>query len=161
MANPTYASGNFRMGWNGAILTGGMNTGWGDDQFMAITPNGDLVETAIGADGHMSVSQLADQGGVIEVTFKQTAEALNKIDLVAATQQLMNEIYTGPFLGMFTFEDPLGNVPNFVAWNTVLVNKGAQTHQKVMGERTVTWHCEKLIFGSVDEIKPKILDYIK
>ena len=161
MANPVYDSRNFRIGWNGAILTEGMNSGWGDDTFMTVTPNGDDVDMKIGSCGTAGVSKLADQGGTIEVTFQQTAIALKKIDQIAATSQLMNEVWTTPYLGVFTFTDPSGAQPSFVAWNAVLSNKGTTTHQKIMGERTITWKCEKLIYGDPDSITANILDYIK
>lgn len=157
MANPIYASGNFKCSWNGESL----NTGLGNDTFLTVTPNGPLVETSNGADGIMSISTLADQGGVIEMTFMQTSESLAKIDAIAATMQLVGEAYELPFSGYFLFEDPTGNTENFVAYNTVLVDKGSFSHQKVIGERTITWNCEKLIFGNVASIQSAISSYIK
>lgn len=155
--NPIYASGDFRATWNGIKLS----SGWGDDQFLTATPNGPVAETSWGSDGNMSYSKLADQGGVITMTFKQTAEALKDIDKVSAGLQLVGEFYETPFAGFFTFEDPQGNVENFVAYNAVLVDRGAHEHQKVMGERTITWNCEKLIFGTPADIIPVISQYIK
>lgn len=155
--NPVYASGDFRCTWNGLKL----NSGWGDDQFLTATPNGPLKELQWGADGNLSQSKLADQGGVITMTFKQTAEALKRIDEVAAAEMLVGEFAQLPFAGFFTFEDPSGSVENFVAYNTVLVERGAHEHQKVMGERTITWGCEKLIFGDPATIIANISQYIK
>ena len=157
MSNPLYASGDFTCTW----YTEDLSVGWGDDTFLTVTPNGPIKEASFGADGNMSVSKLADQGGTIEITFMQTAEALSTIDAISASEQLVGELYTLPFGGPFTFKDPTGNTPSFVAWNTVLIDKGVHTHQKVMGERTITFACEKLIFGDVDSITSNILDYIK
>lgn len=157
MANPIYASGDFKSSWNGISF----NTGLGNDTFMTVTPNGPIKETSIGADGNMSISKLADQGGVIEMTFMQTAESLTKLDEVAAAEQLVGEFYELPYSGPFLFEDPTGNTDNFYAHNTVLVDNGSFSHQKVMGERTVTWNCEKLIFGNVASIQSAISSYIK
>jgi len=161
MANPIYASGDFRIVWNSAQITDSMSDGWAEDQFMTVTPNGPLVETSIGASGSMSISKLADQGGVIEVTYMQNAPALKQIDTVAAGLQIVGDASGIPFGGVFTFEDPTGNTPNFLAWNAYLVDKGALTHQKVMGERTVTWNCEKLIFGDPQSIEANISSYLK
>ncbi len=155
--NPVYDSSNFICAWNGTTL----NTGWGQDVFMTVTPNGPLKETAIGADGWMSVSKLADQGGVIEMTFMQTAQALTDIDIKAAEEMALNEFAKLPFAGIFSFTDPLGNLDNFVAINTVLVDRGSHSHQKVMGERTITWHCEKLIYGNPASIMENIAAYTK
>lgn len=157
MPNPIYASGNFKAAWNGVKL----NTGWGDDQFLTVTPNGALKEVAIGADGFMSISKLADQGGTITMTFKQTAEVLKDIDKIAAGEQLVGEFYELPYTGAFTFEDPSGNVDNFYAHNAVLIDRGTHEHQKVMGERTITWACERLIYGTPADIIPVINQYIK
>ena len=154
---PLYASGDFECTWNGVNLS----SGWGDDQFLTATPNGPIKEVVIGADGNMSVSKLADQGGVITMTFKQTAEALNKIDEISAAEQLVGIFYAAPFSGPFTFTDPNGNVNNFVAHNTVLIDNGSHEHQKVMGERTITWACEKLIFGNPADIMREITNYVK
>jgi len=157
MANPIYASGDFKISWNGTSL----GTGWGDDTFITVTPNGPIKETSIGADGNMSISKLADQGGVIEMTFMQTAEALAKIDEIAAAEMLVGEFYELPFAGFFLLEDPTGNNENFVAYNTVLVDNGSFSHQKVMGERTITWNCEKLILGNYSSIMATMSSYLK
>ncbi len=155
--NPQYASSDFICSWNGKKL----NTGWGEDVFLTVTPNGPLKETKIGADGWMSVSKLADQGGVIEMTFMQTAQALKDIDVISAAEMAVGEAYELPFAGIFAFEDPLGNLDNFVAINTVLVDRGAHTHQKVMGERTITWNCEKLIYSNPASVLENLAAYTK
>lgn len=160
MSLPIYASGDFKCSWYGEKI-GNLSAGWGDDQFLTATPNGPIKETSIGASGDMAVSKLADQGGVITMTFKQTAPALKKIDEVSAAEQLVGEFYELPFSGPFLFEDPTGNMDNFVAWDAVLVDVGSHEHQKVMGERTVTWNCSKLIFGNVASITANISSYLK
>lgn len=157
MANPIYASGNFKMSWNSVS----MHVGIGNDTFMTVTPNGPLVETSIGADGNMSISTLADQGGVIEMTFMQTAKALSDIDQKAVLSQMVGDAYNVPYVGEFLFEDPTGNNSNFYAHNAVLVDNGSFSHQKVMGERTIKWNCEKLIFGEYDSIKRAMSSYLR
>lgn len=154
---PVYSSGDFTCIWNGVKL----NVGWGDDQFLTATPNGPLKETMIGAAGDMAVSNLADRGGVITMTFKQTADALDDIDTIAAAEMLVGEAFNLPYAGYFQFFDPLGNNKGFVALNTVLVDRGAHEHQKVMGERTITWNCEKMIFGDPLSIMGQISSFIK
>lgn len=155
--NPVYASGDFKCTWNGVKL----NTGWGNDQFLTATPNGPLKDVQIGASGDMSVSKLADQGGVITMTFMQTADALDDIDNIAAAEMLVGEVAELPFAGFFQFEDPTGNTKSFVALNTVLVDRGSHEHQKVVGEQTITWACEKLIFGDPLSIMSNISSYLK
>ena len=161
MAIPIYASGDFRITWNSALITGGMSSGLGEDTFLTITPNGPIAETSIGASGDISYSKLADQGGTIELIFKQNAPALKEIDAVAAALQLVGTASGVPFGGVFTLEDPTGAIPNFLAWNTFLVDKGTMTHQKVMGERTITFNCEKLINGDPQSIEANISSYLK
>ena len=155
--NPVYSSGDFKCTWNGTKL----NVGHGNDQFLTATPNGPLKEVTIGADGSMSVSKLADSGGVITMTFMQTAEALTDIDNIAAAEMLVGEFAELPYAGYFQFEDPTGNTKSFVAVNTVLIDRGAHEHQKVIGEQTITWACEKLIFGDPASIMREISSYIK
>lgn len=155
--NPVYSSGDFKCTWNGAKL----NTGHGSDQFLTATPNGPLKEVSIGASGDMSVSKLADQGGVITMTFMQTAEALTKIDEIAASEMLVGEFAELPYAGFFLFEDPSGAAKSFVAFNTVLVDRGSHEHQKVMGEQTITWACEKLIFGDPASIMNQLDSFLK
>lgn len=157
MANPLYASGDFTCTWQSISL----NTGWGEDTFLTVTPNGPIKEVTFGADGNMTPSKLADMGGVIEMTFMQTADALDEIDKIAAAEQIVGELYSTPYSGVFTFSDPTGNMPSFLAWNTVLLDKGVHSHQKVVGERSVTWACEKLIFGDPDSILANISNYVK
>ena len=154
---PIYASGDFTAGWNGKDLS----SGWGDDQFLTVTPNGPLKETMIGADGHMSVSKLADLGGVITMTFKQTAQALKDIDEVAAIEMAIGDAAQLPFAGEFHFKDPTGNMQNFVALNVVLVDRGTIEHQKVMGERTITWNAETIIFSNPASIKSAVDSFLK
>lgn len=155
--NPVYASADFKCTWNGANLS----TGHGNDQFLTATPNGALKEVSMGADGGMSVSKLADQGGVITMTFMQTANALTTIDTITAAEMLVGEAANLPFAGFFIFEDPTGNTKSFVAYNTVITDRGAHEHQKVMGEQTITWACEKLIFGDPASIMGALSDFIK
>jgi hypothetical protein len=143
--------------WNGTKL----NTGHGNDQFLTAIPNGPMKATTIGADGSMTVSKLADTGGVITMTFMQTAKALGDIDIIAAAEMAVQEAFNLPFAGFFTFEDPTGNSKNFVAYNTVLVDRGEESHQKEVGERTITWHCEKLIPGDPASIMREISTFIK
>jgi len=154
---PIYASNDFLAEW----YTVDLSSGWGDDTFLTATPNGPIKEVSIGADGNMSVSKLADQGGVITMTFKQTAKALEDIDKIAASEALVGDAYEIPFSGPFTFKDPTGNVNNFFAYNTVLIDKGSHEHQKVMGERTVTFACEKLIFGNPESIQANLSSFVK
>jgi len=155
---PVYGSGDFKITWNGQSLANG---GLGNDTFLTVTPNGPIKETSIGADGQMSVSKLADLGGVITITFMQTAEGVSKIDEIAAAEMVINEVGELPFAGLFVLEDPTGNCDNFYALNTVLVDRGTIEHQKVMGERTFTFNCEKLIFGDYTSISQNISSYIK
>lgn len=157
MANPAYASQGFLFTWN----TISLNTGWGTDQFLTVAHNGPLKELTFGADGSMTTSQLADQGGVINMTFMQTAKALTKIDEISAAEQLVGAAYVTPYSGLLTFTDPLNSVNSFVAYNTTLLETGSHEHAKVVGERTITWGCEKLIYGNVSSILANISSYIK
>jgi hypothetical protein len=155
--NGNYASGDFKITWNGESLS----TGHGSDQFLTATPNGPMAEMEIGADGNPVISKMADQGGVLTMTFWQTAETLKLIDKIAAAEMLVGEFAELPFAGVFTFEDPTGNMENFLAWDVTLLDRGSHEHQKAVGERTITWGAGKLIFGDPASIMAAMSQYIK
>ena len=135
MAN--YSSAEHTLSWNGIKLSEGY-------EGSSITPNGDLVEVHFDLKGRMHKSRLANQGGVITVTYVQGCESLKKIDDVSSGLQLLGEFYETGFDGIFMFEDPVAS-NSFVAWNATLISTGDIENADVIGQRTPTWHCEKLI----------------
>ncbi len=157
--NGNFASGDLTITWNGIKL----NSGWGEDVFFTATPNGPLKEMTIGADGNGTISKLADRGATLELTLVQTAvKQLKDISKIAAAETLVADAAQLPFAGIFTVEDPLGNCANFVCLNATLVDMGSHSFGKTVGERTITWKCDKFIeTDSIESVMSNISSYIK
>lgn len=133
-----YASASLNLAWNGIDLSDGL-------QGAGASKNGDLQEVSFDLKGKMTTSQLANQGGVITATYTQNSETLRKLDTAASGIQKVGANFEVPTQGLLVFEDPVGKTGNFVAWNAVLISTGDEEWGETVGEREVTWACEKLI----------------
>lgn len=149
-----YASSGLTLSWNGIDCSNGL-------QGMTTSKNGDLQEMTFDLKGRATLSQLADQGGVITATYTQTDATLKTLDTAAASVQLMNEFVEVPFQGFLVFQDTTGNTGNFVAVNAAIISTGDETWADVVGEREVTWHCEKLIRSdNVADVMANLAQYL-
>lgn len=141
MANGVFASGRLLITWNGIDLS----EGWGEDTFLTITPNGDIREVMIGADGNGTISELADMSATIELTLSQTADVIKTINKIEAAERVVRDNTGVPASGFFTVEDPLGSTANFVCLETVMLSSGAHEWAKTAGERVFRWHTTRYI----------------
>jgi len=133
-----YASAGISINYNGMDISSGF-------QSANVSKNGDLQEVSFDLKGRMTISQLADQGGTIEIEYTQTDESLKKLDKMGAGVMLVSEFFEIPFQGLMTFKDPTGNTGSFVAFNTVITSLGDESWGNVVGTRTVSFKCERLI----------------
>lgn len=134
-----YASAGISIVYNGMNISEGF-------QGATTSKNNDLQEVSFDLKGRMTISQLANQGGTITITYTQTSESLKKIDAMSSGIQLVSEAYELPFQGILLFDDPTGNTGSFLAYNAVILNTGDEEWGSVVGERQATWSCEKLIY---------------
>lgn len=134
-----YASAGINIVYNGMKISEGF-------QGAGTSKNGDLQSVSFDLKGRMTISQLADQGGTVTITYTQTSESLKKIDKMASGIQLVAEGYELPFQGILLFDDPTGNTGSFLAYNSVILSTGDESWAEAVGEREVTWACEKLIY---------------
>ena len=149
-----YASSTLTLAWNGIDLSDGL-------QGAGTSKNGDLQEVSFDLRGKMTTSQLANQGGVITATYTQNSETLRKLDTAGALVQKVGESFELPSIGLLVFEDPVGKTGNFVAWNAVLISTGDEEWGETVGEREVTWACEKLIrHDNPATVVANIADYL-
>lgn len=149
-----YASSGLSLVWNGEDLSRGL-------MGATSSPNGDLQEMSFDLKGESTLSQFANQGGVITATYKQTSETLKTIDSFAAGVQLMSEFVETPFQGFLTFKDETGNTGNFVAYKAAIISTGDEAWAEVVGEREITWHCEKLIrTDNVADVMANLAQYL-
>lgn len=132
-----YASASQRITWNGVNLTDGY---LGSN----LSKAGDLQQMDIDLMGNACVSQLADQSGTYTITLRQGSEALKRIDQIAAGVQLIGDVFSIPFQGVITHEDPVQGA-SFVGWNACLVSVGDSDWAATAGERTVSFRISKVI----------------
>lgn len=63
---PTYSSRTFRINWAGIDFMA-----LAPDSFIDLTPNADITDEEVGADGGVSISFLADESGAVTVSLQQ------------------------------------------------------------------------------------------
>jgi hypothetical protein len=158
MSNGVFASGRLNIAWNSVNLS----DGWGSDVFLKITPNGDVREVTIGADGNGTISELADMSAIIELTLTQTSDNNKTIHAIESAERAVRDFTGKPYAGFFSVEDPLGSTPAVVAFETVYLGSGGQEWGKTAGEITHRWHTTKY-FPTDDpaKIMSNIQAYIK
>ena len=87
----------------------------------------------------MGVSQMANRGATITMTFQQTSDTNKKIAKESAAQDKIGGVV--PF-APFTVEDKTGGSAHFVARNAVLTEVSGHSFGNAMGEKTWVWTCE-------------------
>lgn len=148
-----YSSANLTSTWNSIDLSEGLTA-------INFTPNGAYAETTFDLGGQMTMSMLANQGGVLELTYLQTSKTVKKLLGIGAAMQVVGQNANVPYFGLFSLKDPTGNTGQCVAWNTALVADGGETWGETVGERTFTFNCEKLIYSdNPASIAAAIVDY--
>lgn len=116
--------------------------GFSPDSFLTIARNVDQVEESVGADGHLSVTNVADRTGEISILLQQTS--VSNQAFASAFQQQQDGIDVVPFtLSIF---DPAGSVlaqaTNAYFKRTSTMDLGASQNS-----REWTFGCEALVFG--------------
>jgi hypothetical protein len=78
----TYAPQEVRISWAGLPLTG-----FADGEFVTITPNSDLTDEVVGAQGDLALTKIANWTGTVTITLLQNAETNLYLSNIYAAQQ--------------------------------------------------------------------------
>jgi Protein of unknown function (DUF3277) len=78
----TYAPQEVRVSWGGVSITG-----FADGEFITITPNSDLTDEVVGAQGDLALTKIANWTGTVTITLLQNAEFNLYFSNIYAAQQ--------------------------------------------------------------------------
>lgn len=101
MSLPTYSSADVKISWGGVSLKG-----VAPESFVTISPNGDITDEEVGADGQVSISFLADESGTCTLVFQQQAEVNAILSAVLAEQRTQKSLNKADLV----ISDPSGSV---------------------------------------------------
>jgi hypothetical protein len=96
----TYAPQNVKIAWGGFPLTG-----FADGEFVTITPNSDLTDEVIGAQGDLALTKIANWTGTVTITLLQNSECNLYLSGIYAAQQRAADIVRATM----TITDPSGS----------------------------------------------------
>ena len=96
----TYAPQNVRIAWGGFPFNG-----FAEGEFVTITPNSDLTDEVVGAQGDVALTKIANYTGTVTVTLLQNAETNLYLSNIYAAQQRADDIVRENL----TITDPSGS----------------------------------------------------
>lgn len=83
----TYAPQEVKIAWGGFPLTG-----FADGEFVTITPNSDLTDEVVGAQGDVALTKIANWTGMVTITLLQNADCNIYLSNLYAGQQRAKDI---------------------------------------------------------------------
>lgn len=116
--------------------------GFAPDSFLTIARNVDIVEESVGADGHLSVTNVADQTGEISILLQQTSVSNNAFASSFQAQQDGVDVIPFPISIMDPAGSVLATAVNAYFKRTSTMDLGASQNA-----REWTFGCERLVFG--------------
>ncbi len=127
-----------------AYISRATNMAWGDitfdglaPDFLTITPNADISETSVGADGSRAPSLNPDFTCLVSVTLQQTSPTNRKLAWILNQMRVDRGLYVMDF----SLNDPSGSV--FTLLKDAYFQAGPeQGYSSVSGERTWVWNAE-------------------